>query len=107
MAVREKTQGGDRQGPGLPTRILDVFEIIPAESNPRKQLKPGSKDFEDLKKSIETFGLVSQLVFNKRSERLIGGHQRLLVDQICRFIDRQQRDQLKKLGAGAKRRKSA
>ncbi len=34
-------------------------------------------------------------------------HHRLLVDQICRFIDRQQRDQLKKLGAGAKRRKSA
>lgn len=81
MAVREKTQGGDRQGPGLPTRILDVFEIIPAESNPRKQLKPGSKDFEDLKRSIETFGLVAPLVWNKRSEKLIGGHQRLLVLQ--------------------------
>ena len=34
-------------------------------------------------------------------------HQRMVVEQICRFIERQQRDQLKKMGAGAKRRKSA
>ena len=34
-------------------------------------------------------------------------HQRMVVEQICRFIERQQHDQLKKMGAGAKRRKSA
>ena len=32
---------------------LKVEELKPAEYNPRKKLKPGDKEFEKLKKSIE------------------------------------------------------
>ena len=56
-----------------------VREISPAAYNPRKVLKPGDIEFENLKKSISSFGLVEPLVWNKRTGNLVGGHQRLRV----------------------------
>lgn len=34
-----------------------VTELIPADYNPRKDLKPGDPEYEKLKRSIEQFGL--------------------------------------------------
>ena len=57
-------------------RSLSWFK--PAEYNPRKDLQPGEKDYEALKRSIQEYGHVQTLVANKDGT-LIGGHQTLKV----------------------------
>lgn len=56
-----------------------VIDLVPADYNPRKDLKPGEKEYEKLKRSIDEFGYVDPLIWNKRTSRLVGGHQRLKV----------------------------
>ncbi len=56
-----------------------VIDLVPADYNPRKDLKPGDKEYEKLKRSINEFGYVDPLIWNKRTSRLVGGHQRLKV----------------------------
>lgn len=56
-----------------------IDELTPADYNPRKDLMPGDKEYEKLKNSVMEFGLVDPLVFNERTGRLVGGHQRLKV----------------------------
>ena len=56
-----------------------VIDLVPADYNPRKDLKPGDKEYEKLKRSIDEFGYVDPLIWNKRTSRLVGGHQRLKV----------------------------
>lgn len=58
---------------------LPISEIKPAEYNPRKDLKPTDREYKQLKKSIEEFGFVETLVWNKRTGNLISGHQRLKI----------------------------
>ena len=55
---------------------VDVDELKPADYNPRKFTK---KQYEELKKSIERFGLVDPLIVNfapGRKNIIIGGHFR-------------------------------
>ena len=54
-----------------------VADLIPANYNPRKDLKPGDPEYEKLKRSMETFGYVEPLIWNKKTGRVVGGHQRL------------------------------
>ena len=56
-----------------------VIDLVPADYYPRKDLKPGDKEYEKLKRSIDEFGYVDPLIWNKRTSRLVGGHQRLKV----------------------------
>lgn len=56
-----------------------VIDLVPADYNPRKDLKPGDKEYEKLKRSIDEFGYVDPLIWYKRTSRLVGGHQRLKV----------------------------
>lgn len=56
-----------------------VEDLKPASYNPRKQLKPGDREFEKLKNSILEFGYVEPVIFNKRTGLIVGGHQRLEV----------------------------
>lgn len=56
-----------------------IDELIPAEYNPRVDLQPGDTEYEKLKRSILEFDLVEPLVWNERTGRLVGGHQRLKV----------------------------
>lgn len=58
---------------------MPLSDIVPADYNPRKKLKPGDKEYEALKASIERFGVAAPLVVNDRTGRLISGHQRLNV----------------------------
>ncbi len=53
--------------------------LIPAQYNPRKDLKPGDPEYEKLKRSIEQFGYVEPVIWNKTTGRVVGGHQRLKV----------------------------
>ena len=55
--------------------------LNPAEYNPRKDLKPGDKEYEKLKKSIETFGYIELVVWNKGTGNVVSGHQRLKILQ--------------------------
>jgi DNA modification methylase len=57
---------------------MRIDELIPADYNPRKKLKPGDKEFEKIKGSIKEFGYVDPVIVNK-DRTVIGGHQRLTV----------------------------
>lgn len=63
----------------MKTQTMMVQEIRTSSYNPRVQLKAGDPMYEKIKRSIQEFGLVEPLVFNKASGRLVGGHQRLQV----------------------------
>ena len=54
-------------------------DLIPAEYNPRKGLKPGDAEYDKLKRSIQEFGYVEPVIWNKATERVVGGHQRITV----------------------------
>lgn len=53
--------------------------LIPADYNPRKDLKPGDAEYEKLKRSLEEFGYVEPVIWNKTTGHVVGGHQRLKV----------------------------
>ena len=57
----------------------NTTELLPADYNPRKDLKPGDPEYDKLKRSIEQFGYVEPVIWNKVTGRIIGGHQRLKV----------------------------
>ena len=59
-------------------KILPVHVLKPATYNPRKKLKPGDKEYEKIRQSIEEFGFADPLVVNA-DMTIIGGHQRLTV----------------------------
>ena len=58
---------------------ISVERLNPAEYNPRKALKAGDAEYEKLKRSIQEFGYVEPVIWNKRTGNVVGGHQRLTV----------------------------
>ena len=56
-----------------------ISELIPAQYNPRKDIKPGDAEYEKLKRSLEEFGYVEPVIWNERTGYVVGGHQRLKV----------------------------
>jgi len=65
----------------LTIRKISVEQLLPADYNPRKDLQPGDKEYEKLKRSIEQFGYVEPVIWNETTGRVVGGHQRLKVMQ--------------------------
>lgn len=59
----------------------NVADLLPAQYNPRKDLKPGDDEYEKLKRSITEFGYVEPVIWNQTTGRVVGGHQRLKVLQ--------------------------
>ena len=59
-------------------KTLSVDALRPAAYNPRKKLKPGDKEYEKIKNSIQEFGYVEPIIVNY-DLTVIGGHQRLTV----------------------------
>lgn len=59
--------------------IVNIDTLIPAEYNPRIELKPGMPEYEKLKNSIQEFGYVEPIIVNDRTGKVIGGHQRINV----------------------------
>ena len=60
-------------------QTLPVGKLVPADYNPRKDLKPGDPEYEKLKRSIAEFGYVEPVIWNKTTGHVVGGHQRLKV----------------------------
>ena len=58
-----------------------IADLIPADYNPRKDLKPGDPDYEKLKRSMKEFGYVDPIIWNQQTGRIVGGHQRLKILQ--------------------------
>jgi DNA modification methylase len=56
-----------------------LSELIPADYNPRKDLQPGDPEYDKLKRSLDQFGYVDPIIWNKATGRIVGGHQRLKV----------------------------
>lgn len=56
-----------------------IRDMNRAVYNPRIELIPGDTEYENLRRSINTYGLVIPVVWNKRTNNLVGGHQRLSV----------------------------
>ena len=61
-------------------RRIAIRDLIPAEYNPRKKLKPGDKEYEKIKRSIQEFGYCEPVIVNA-DMTIIGGHQRVTVLQ--------------------------
>ncbi|MBR1603245.1 MAG: DNA modification methylase [Synergistaceae bacterium] len=59
--------------------LKNLDELIPADYNPRKDLQPGDAEYESLKKSINQFGYVEPIIWNKVTGHVVGGHQRLKI----------------------------
>lgn len=57
----------------------DISKLIPAFYNPRKDLKPSDPEYQHIKNSIEKFGYIDPIIYNKRTNYIIGGHQRFKV----------------------------
>jgi hypothetical protein len=68
-------------GAPSPLRLerIAARRINPAPYNPRLDLKPGDPDYEKLARSVDEFGLVEPLVWNRRTGNLVGGHQRFKI----------------------------
>ena len=60
-------------------QTLPVGKLVPADYNPRKDLKPGDPEYEKLKHSLMEFGYVEPVIWNKTTGHVVGGHQRLKV----------------------------
>ena len=58
---------------------VSVKKLKDAPYNPRVTLEPGMPDYDKLQRSMETFGNVLPIVWNKRTGHVVGGHQRLAV----------------------------
>lgn len=65
--------------PSLPPHQFDTLRVVELakmkwSGNPREM---APEDMEALKRSISTFGVVEPVVVNRRSGRVVGGHQRI------------------------------
>lgn len=58
-----------------------IKDLERATYNPRVDLRPGDDEYSNLQESLETFGTVLPIVWNKRTNRVVGGHQRITVKE--------------------------
>jgi len=73
---------------------MNIKRLNPAPYNPRRDLRPGDLEYQKLLRSLDEFGCVETLVWNRRTGNLVAGHQRLKVllargDQevLCSVVD--------------------
>lgn len=66
--------------PQSETVRMPLAELLPAGYNPRK-MSPAA--MAGLKASLEKFGELGGIVFNRRFGRLVGGHQRVKALAVC------------------------
>ena len=63
---------------------IEISKLKPATYNPRQITK---KQYNDLKESIVSFGLVDPIIINKNGNIVIGGHQRLKICKELKYKD--------------------
>jgi len=60
-------------------KIMKIGEIIPSPTNPRQVLTPQDDEYQQIKKSIERFGIVEPLIINEVNNHCVSGNSRLTV----------------------------
>jgi len=60
-------------------RKIQIQKINPAPYNPRKNLEPDDSEYQKLLRSIDEFGYIDPLIWNKKTGNLVGGHQRFKI----------------------------
>lgn len=60
-------------------RMPKAAQLTAADYNPRRDLQPEDAEYQKLRRSMETFGYVEPIIWNERTGRVVGGHQRLKV----------------------------
>lgn len=60
-------------------RTLKAAQLTAADYNPRRDLQPEDAEYQKLRRSIEEFGYIEPIIWNERTGRVVGGHQRLKV----------------------------
>jgi DNA modification methylase len=60
---------------------IPISRLNPAPYNPRVDLKPDDPRYLAIARSIDEFGVVLPIVFNRRTGNIVAGHQRLKVLQ--------------------------
>lgn len=60
-------------------QVKPIGALTPAPYNPRVALKPESKAYRRLARSLREFDLVQPIVWNERTGHVVGGHQRLQI----------------------------
>ncbi len=60
----------------METKTVKLSRLNIAEYNPRQDLQPGDSRYEDIKKSVDKFGLVVPIIVNRNGMRIVSGHQR-------------------------------
>lgn len=60
-------------------REIEIEKLNAAPYNPRIELTPGMAEWDKIKNSIQTFGMVEPIVWNENTGNVVGGHQRLSV----------------------------
>lgn len=63
----------------LKIKKIPFTQMNPAPYNPRKDLQPGDDAYDRLEASINEFGCVQAIVWNKRTGNVVGGHQLLKI----------------------------
>ena len=58
---------------------VDIALLNPAPYNPRVDLKPSDVEYQHIKNSIENFGYLDPIVWNKRTGNIVSGHQRFKI----------------------------
>ena len=63
---------------------IQINKLKPATYNPRQI---STKQYKDLKASIEKFGLVDPIIINQNGNVVVGGHQRLKICKELKHIE--------------------
>lgn len=63
---------------------IEINKLKPATYNPRQI---STKQYNDLKASIEKFGLVDPVIINQNGNVVVGGHQRLKICKELKHIE--------------------
>lgn len=58
---------------------VSIKDLVAADYNPRKDLTKEDEAYRKLEQSIDEFGYVLPIIWNERTGRVVGGHQRLKV----------------------------
>jgi hypothetical protein len=64
---------------------MKLKDLKTANYNPRKNLQPSDREFQQIKKSIEEFGYIQPIIVNNRTNTIVGGHQRAKVLDILGY----------------------
>lgn len=74
LQKKKQSKANGKQLDRLCVQYMKVSDLVMSEYNPRTI---DAASLEGLQSSINRFGLVEPIIWNKRTSRVVGGHQRL------------------------------